>query len=534
MSELMKHQLAALERYIDRTVIPLFFDPGCGKTCTALSIAYAKYLNNEIDCLLVIAPNGVDEQWIHQEIPKWLPAEGYVIQDNKKTGRFLNFVPDKLNICCINIDKFSTTKSYLTYVWWANEHRTMIVVDEATKIKNPKSKRTERLLYSFNKVVRRGKAILNSVPLTVARCILTGTPITNGPFDVWSMFEFLQPGYFGMNYYLFQNHFGMLYSQEINGRMIRIPLSEQIWQVVQTCTTFEQANSLFGVNLDTYDWIKTHPTYSGPYKHVEDLRKMMMKDAMFVKIEDIQDMPERRYVKRLLAMDKEQQRVYDEMEANMIAEFEGKEVNATTKLTMMLRLQQIASGFIVPQPELVDIEDPDPNQVIWLSEVKSKAILLDLEELRDRQVIIVTHFTAEATKLYEELTKEGYTVCLQTGWKKVGTIADFQEGKYQILLANIKVIAMGFNLQNAYYMLFYSNTFSLEDRIQVEARTWRTGQKNRCFYYDYIMNDSIDMKVIAALRSKKNLSDYVRNKSAYECLREWDDTCKEEFKDIVF
>lgn len=528
--QLMKHQLAALERYHDKSIIPLFFDPGCGKTCTALSIAYSKYLCGEIECLLVIAPNGVDEQWIHQEVPKWLPQGEYVIQDNKKTGRMLGYVEGKLNICCINIDKFSTVSAYITYVLWGNNHKTMIVIDEATRIKNPKSKRTERLLYEFNEVVRRGKTVVSSVPRTVARCILTGTPVTNGPFDVWSMFEFLQPGYFNMNYYTFQNHFGMLYSQEINGRMIRIPISDKIWNAVKACSTFEQANTLFGINLDTYEWVRMHDSYDGPYKHVEDLRRLMMKDAMFVKIEDVQDMPERRYIKRLIPMDKEQSRVYNEMEAEMISEFEGKEVSATTKLVMMLRLQQIASGFIVPQVE----EDPDPSTATWISDSKAKAILTDMEELGDRQVIIVTHFSAEAEKMYEELTKAGYSVCLQTGWRKVGTITDFQSGKYQILLANIKVIAMGFNLQNAYYMLFYSNTFSLEDRIQVEARIWRTGQVNKCIYYDYIMNDTIDMKVLAALKNKKSLSDYIRNKSAKECLREWDAGCQEVFKDVVF
>lgn len=82
---------------------------------------------------------------------------------------------------------------------------------------------------------------------------------------------------------------------------------------------------------------------------------------------------------------------------------------------------------------------------------------------------------------------------------------EFKEGKYKILLANIRCISMGFNLQTCHNMIFYSNTFSLEDRLQTEGRIWRTGQTNKCVYIDYIMNSSIDEKVYETLRAKKEL-----------------------------
>ena len=268
----------------------------------------------------------------------------------------------------------------------------------------------------------------------------------------------------------------------------------------------------------------------------------MMRNAMFVKIEDVQDMPERTYIKRMVDMSAEQSRVYSEMEAEMIAQYNGKEVTAKSKLTMYLRLQQIASGFVVPEAifegmteeEMLEyLQDPKVEPE-WVSDTKINQLMIDLEELKGEPVIIVTHFSAEAQALYDALTKEGYRVCLQTGFKRAGTIEGFQSGEFDILLANIKVISMGFNLQRAHYMFFYSNTFSLEDRIQVEARIYRTGQKNRCIYYDYISTNTIDMKVLAALRSKKTLSDYVRDKSAEECLVGWDQECQEVFSDIVF
>ena len=179
MNNPYKHQEVALQRYRHSSEIPLFFDPGTGKTRTSLLIAAAKYEQGDIDAVLVIAPNGVHKQWATEEIPKWMKDVETTVQWRKNKKLF--FVEGKLNIVCTNIEQFSTKTRYLDYVEWVNSHKTMIILDEATRIKNPKAIRTQRLLYEFNKVVRRGKTILSSEPKTVARVILTGTPVTNGP-----------------------------------------------------------------------------------------------------------------------------------------------------------------------------------------------------------------------------------------------------------------------------------------------------------------------------------------------------------------
>ena len=512
-------------------------------TLTSLEIAMYKYRKGNIDALLVIAPNGVHKQWATEEIPKWCKEVKTTVQWRK--GRSLFFNEGQLNIVCVNIEQFSTKQRYLDYVAWCNAHNTMIILDEATRIKNPKAIRSQRLLYEFNTVVRKGKAILSSTPRTVARAILTGTPITNGPFDAWSMFEFLRPNYFNLNYYAFCNKYGMYYSAFINGRSLRILINENAWEAIHACETYEAANMLYGVSFGTFDTIKSQAKYEGPYRNIEHLRQEICKIAMFVRIEDVQDMPEKQYSRRLIDMSAEQSRVYHEMEDTMIAEYKGEITSAKSKLTAYIRLQQIASGFFSAEqlPE-GEVEDPPPNKVVWLDMAPKFAMLeVDLEEMVgtpkdgvcDRQVIIVCHFSAEAERIYEEVTKFGYKTCLMTGWKKVGSIDAFKEGKYQVMVANIRVISMGFNLQaHAHHMIFYSNTFSLEDRIQVEARIYRTGQQRTCFYTDYVMKDTIDMKVYAALKQKKQLSDYIRDKSVEQMLTEIDDVFKEEYSDVVF
>ena len=157
MNNPYKHQEIALERYRDKAEIPLFFDPGTGKTRTALLIAEAKFKAGQIDAVLVIAPNGVHKQWAVEEVPKWLSHVDTTVQWRKNKKLF--FVERKLNIVCTNIEQFSTKERYLDYVNWATSHKTFIILDEATRIKNPKAIRTQRLLYEFNTVVRRGKTI---------------------------------------------------------------------------------------------------------------------------------------------------------------------------------------------------------------------------------------------------------------------------------------------------------------------------------------------------------------------------------------
>ena len=168
---------------------------------------------------------------------------------------------------------------------------------------------------------------------------------------------------------------------------------------------------------------------------------------------------------------------------------------------------------------------------------KIDQLLVDCEEVVGStdnptgQVIVVCHFSAEAEKIFDSLQAAGYHCCLQTGWKKVGSIDGFKQGKYSIMVANIRVISMGFNLQElCHHMIFYSNTFSLEDRIQVEARIYRAGQKQKCIYIDYVMKDTIDMKVYAALKQKKQLADYIRETSVKDMLTKRDEVFNDEYE----
>ena len=233
---LFEHQIKAREKFKDKNEIALFFEMGCGKTLTSMMIICDKYKAGLIDSLLVVAPNDVHKQWfddlcnedstlskaIEQE---GVPCTGQILGGRGGQKQFYDFDDDgKLHIVCVNIDTFSQPHKWEPIVEWVNANNTAIIIDEATSIKNPSSKRSQRMLYEFNDIMKRGKTILFSGKKknTQVRCVLTGTPVTNGPMDLWSIMEFVQPNYFNRNYYSFMNYYGMHTKLNVQDRTINV------------------------------------------------------------------------------------------------------------------------------------------------------------------------------------------------------------------------------------------------------------------------------------------------------------------------
>lgn len=535
--KLFKHQIEARNKFKDKNEIALFFEMGCGKTVSSMMIACDKFKAGIIDSILVVAPNDVHKQWyddltnIGSVLSQAIAQEGVVTSCQIIGGRFgqkqlFEFDADNLlHIVCCNIDTFSTPHKWEPVVEWANSNKTMIIVDEATVIKNPTSKRAQRLLYEFNIVTRRGKTVTSSVKRNPVRAVLTGTPVTNGPMDLWAIMEFVKPNYFGRNYYSFTNYYGMHTKLTVQDRAISVLLTEKTWNGIKHCDTYAEAFILFGCSEDTYMTIKHQDHYSGPYKHADELKQLLEPVAVFAKLVDCVDMPATNYIVKQVPLSAVQETCYNNMKKSLLAEYDNYITTASNKLVVSVRLQQIASGFILGAQEAEDDVpfweddnyDVKPDEVVWLGDTNPKLeqLLRDIDEL-DKPIIVMTRFTAEADKIYT-LLKDKYSTCLITGWKTIGTIEEFKEGKYDIMVCNIAKIARGFNLQNAHTTIYYSNTFSMELRQQSEFRTFRMGQQYPCTYIDYVSCD-IDKTIVNALKMKKSLLDYIREKDIEEVV----------------
>jgi hypothetical protein len=524
---LMRHQLENIEKYKDASFIPIFDAPGTGKSATIIKIAQHKYEKGEINALLIIAPNGVHRQWAHGEIPKWLniPYELRVVDGRTKAKPFV--MKDRLQICCTNVDTFSTQRKWIDITEWANYMNTMVCLDEATGIKSYKAARTQHILYGFNKTKRAGKRVLQSIPLSKARAALTGTPITNSVIDLWSIMEFCKPGFWGLSYWGFQSKYCLTALLSARGGVSAIKINKDMWEQIKNDSPRLLGDMAYSVATDVERHIKNQEKFEGPFRNVSEIKERLHEVGSFHSLEECVDMPEQVYVKRPVVMSTGQRSVYNDMKKKYIAEYEGVIAEAKNKLTVLIRLQQITSGFLshIEYMQLDDVDSygsmedevidvPFEKVATWISpNEKLKALLADIEEHQSR-FIVCTHFTAEAGMIYDSMKDAGYGVMLYTGWKKTGTIEQFQKGEFQGLIANTRCISRGFNLQDdCHYMHFYSNTFSLEDRIQVEGRIYRTGQKNKCVYYDYTCVDSVDELCLDTLKERKVLLDYVMDSS---------------------
>lgn len=549
------HQKEAIERYKTENDIALFFEMGCGKSFTTLQIAQEKYKAGQIEALLIVAPNDVHRQWFDELVfgvdkdhdgIMWQELQvDFEAQCVGGRGGQPELYPfereDTFKFISVNVDTFSTPHKWEPIVQWCNQHNTMIAIDEATVIKNHDSKRSQRLLYEFNDTLRKGKRIIANTKKsnTVVRAVLTGTPVTNGPIDLWSIMEFVEPSYFNRNYYSFRSYYGMFTKLNVMAggvpRDIQVLLTEKTWQGVHDCQDYGTAYATFGVTEDTYMTIKHQDKFMGPYKHADELREKLNDVATFKKLTDCVDMPPVKYIVRKVGMSPAQQAAYDTMKKDYLVQYNDYLATASNKLIVSLRLQQISSGFIMGHKDaddkswdistFADIDvsaldgvDVMPNEVVWLGDSNPKldALMNDIAEI-DKPILILTRYSAEAAKIHDMCIKAGYRTGLFTGWKVVGGVDDFKEGKLDILVANSNKISRGFNLQVAHTTLFYSNTFSMEVRQQAEFRTFRMGQTHTCLYIDYSAAD-VDDTIINAIAMKKNLLEYIREKDVKEVV----------------
>jgi Superfamily II DNA/RNA helicases, SNF2 family len=545
------HQARAIARYEHEDDIPLFFEMGCGKSFTTLQIAQKKFLNGDIKGLLIVAPNDVHRQWfdelvfgvdVHNDGVFWqemqIDFEAQCVGGRGGQKELYPFqTEDLFKFVSVNVDTFSQPHKWEEIVFWANMNNYMIAIDEATVIKNPSSKRSQRLLYEFNDIKKHGKTIISSIKKHPVRAVLTGTPVTNGPIDLWAIMEFVHPNYFGRNYYSFRSYFGMFTKLTVEtsygaAREVDVLLTDKTWKGIHNCESYQEAQILFGCSEDTYMTIKHQDHFIGPYKHADELKKMLERTAMFVKLTDCVDMPSVQYMERRVGMSDAQKAVYDSMRKDLLAQYGSYQTTASNKLVVSLRLQQISSGFIMGKKVIdeagwdlsvfgddvgnIDERDLTPDEVIWIGDSNPKldALMRDVAEC-DKPLLILTRYSAEAAKIYELCEKAGYRTGLFTGWKVVGGVDAFKAGELDILVANSTKISRGFNLQIAHTTLFYSNTFSMEIRQQAEFRTFRMGQTHPCLYIDYSCAD-VDDTINKALKLKKGLLEYIRDKDLEE------------------
>ena len=465
-----KHQLTALEKSWNKETYAYFMEMGTGKTKVLIDNMSMLYDKGKIDGALIIAPKGVVKTWYEQELPAHLPDHidnvSILWQSNitKKQQEKLDSVlktGEDLHILVMNVEALSTTKGVEFALKFINCHNTMMAIDESTTIKNPGAKRTKNII----KLGEKAKY----------RRIMTGSPVTKNPLDLYSQCEFLDPYLLDFtSYYAFRNRYAEMKTLHVRGRSI---------QVVKKF-----------VNLG-------------------ELSETLKNFSYRVLKEDCLDLPPKNWIKRYITLTPDQFKVYDQMKKQAVAHLNGKASSTMTVLTQLMRLQQITCGhFVANDGSIQDIKSNRINELMdVLSEIEGKVIIWGHWQKDIKNIIkaIVDEYGPGSVVDYYGLTPQD---------ERQENIREFQNNpECRFIVGTPQTGGYGITLTQANTVVYFSNGYDLEKRLQSEDRAHRIGQKKSVTYVDLICEDTVDEKIVKALKDKINIASEVLG----EELKSW-------------
>ena len=464
------HQMTALEKSWNRETYAYFMEMGTGKTKVLIDNMSMLYDKGKIDGALIIAPKGVIGTWHNQEIPTHLPDhienvsvlwQANITKGQQEKLNELLKSSDKLHILIMNVEALSTSKGTDFAESFLRTHNTIMAIDESTTIKNSSAKRT--------------KNILKLAPQSKYRRIMTGSPITKNPLDLYSQCEFLSPWLLDFaSYYAFRNRYAEMKTIHAKGRSIQV------------------------VNF---------------FKNIGELSDKLKGFSYRVLKEDCLDLPDKIYVKRNVALTEEQSKLYKQMKTMALAILNGKQTTTVTVLTQLMRLHQITCGhFTADDGSTQNIKSNRINELMnVLEEVEGKAIIWanyqkDMSEIKKA---IEKEYGEGSVVDYYGLTPQE---------NRQPNIKRFQEDpECRFFIGTPQTGGYGITLTQANTVVYYSNGYDLEKRLQSEDRAHRIGQKKSVTYVDLISEETVDEKIVKALRKKINIASEVLG----EELRDW-------------
>jgi SNF2 family DNA or RNA helicase len=464
------HQLKALELSWDKKVFAYFMEMGTGKTKVAIDNISMLYDKGKINGALIIAPKGVYKNWYSEELPTHLAKHVehrtvlWQATINKKQQKLLDtlFEPgEDLHILIMNVEAFSTQKGVEFAGKFLNCHNTFMAIDESTTIKNPGAKRTKN-------IVGLGK-------YAKFRRIMTGSPVTKSPLDLFKQCEFLDEYLLDhSSYYTFRTRYAIMRKAHFNGRSVEIVVG---------------------------------------YKNLGELSDKLKPFSYRVLKDDCLDLPKKTFMKRVISLSAEQDKVYKQMKQMALAQLNGKVITTASALTQLMRLHQITCGHFKA--------DDGSTQLVKNNRLNE---LLELLDEVEGKAVIWAHYQYDVQTIIDSIKKEYGDDSVVDYYGKTpneerqDNIKKFQsDPKCRFLVGTPSTGGYGITLTAASTMIYYSNGYDLEKRQQSEARIDRIGQEKPMTYIDIICEDTVDERIVKALRKKINIASEILG----EQLKEW-------------
>ena len=458
-----QHQKQALIEGAKLHNFAYFMEMGTGKTKVAIDNAAYLFQDRKIDFVYVIAPNSVYQNW-KKEIDTHCPEEVNMYIWKVTKDKTFEIDPKKLTFVLMNVEALShaSGKKWLESKLSKTGMRSMIILDESTSIKNLKASRT--------------KSIIKLGQFARYKRILTGSPVTKSPLDLYSQCAFLDKQLLGYeNFTVFKSRYAVMYNIERGGYNIQIPKY---------------------------------------YVNLEELEYKIKNFSYRVRKKDCLDIPPKMYVQRHVELPDEQREAYERLKQNALIILKDDEVSYNNKLTELLKLQQVANGFVkTNEGEIVEFK----------SNAKLKELMSVLEETQDKCIIWANYvYNIEMIKAKLKETYGEDSVVSIYGKDSVevrnDAVENFQSNdRCRFLVGNPTVGGYGLTLTAAKYVIYFSNSYNLEVRQQSEDRAHRHGQTSQVTYVDLIAKDTVDEMVLHNLENKIELS----AKTLGEQIQKW-------------
>jgi len=431
-----------------------FMEMGTGKTKVAIDNVAYLWQNKEIKECVVIAPNSVYTNWVQEIVNHCpLPTNIWCWKISKDKELIKSDKENKLLFTLMNVEALShkSGQKWLQNRINLNGKSMMMIIDESTTIKNPTALRT--------------KAICKLGTAVKYRRILTGSPITKSPLDLYTQCAFLSKALLGFeSFYTFRARYAVMHQIQMGGNQILVPK--------------------YYTNLDELEWKLKSFSYR-------------------VKKDECLDLPPKLYQQRQVNLSTEQATIYNRLKKRARALIEDKTVSFNNKLTEILRLHQVCQGFLKTDegtihefknnPKLKELmallEESDGKVIIWANYVYNiKQIKAALEERYGKNSVV---------SIFGEVDVEG----------RKDAVNNFQlNDRCRFLVGNPATGGYGLTLTAARYVVYFSNSYNLEVRWQSEDRAHRIGQKDKVTYIDLMVPESLDVMIMSALDRKIKLS----------------------------
>jgi Mesyanzhinovviridae DNA helicase len=531
-----EHQNTYVRDHATDDKFALWWQMGTGKSWAALATAEALRLNGAITAMLLVAPKGLHRNFVDREIPKHLTdeqretwatlswnSEAAATKAWRDTARqFLSRPGFKL--LAMSYDGLMMEGGRALAKEFLTENKCLYVLDESARIKNPNAKRTVRVLASGS--------------FASYRRIMTGTPISNAPWDAWSQLKFIDDNFWkphGLDSIeAMKASFG-LWDRAVR----RVPIAQA--QAMDRRNRFGYArgavpqelqvqfkrdpndvNKLAVSNGAAFMMVPRQATDDRGvplYKDLNRLRAILAPIRSRVLKEDVFDLPPKLYTAVDFDLAPEQRRAYDDLRERGFTLLRDGAATAGMALTLLLRLQQIACGYLP-----MDLSD-NGEVLPLLHRFRHNPrldVLLELVEDAGNQGIIWARFRSDIDQICAALAKRGITYARYDGTMSEDGCAEseqrFHDGTAQWFVSNQAKGGEGLTLVEARTAIYFSNTFKLSERLQSEDRPHRYGQTHAVNVIDLIARGTVDERLVAVLQAKLEVASQVTGDRACNWL----------------